>query len=286
MSLVDDVLSQIKDNKTNAENGNINCIPFGFDEVRYMYPGTRKGSIIIYTGATKASKSQITTYLQLICPIEYAYFHPEQLKIHNIYFSMEETKGDIMKRIMSHYLFKWYDIRISNDDLDSCIAEMPLSNEIIEIIESDKMQSILRFYEECIDFYDDIHTTIGQDKIIRKYFDDHGHIEYLPDTFIDENGIERHKIDKYVPDDPLEYVQIFSDHIGLFNPNKTQGTLYTAIEDWSNAAVRYKNLYNAIVVGVQQQVDGELTSVSAQKLGNVTASKSGLKEKLKFCTTL
>lgn len=277
--LTKETIRVIKEHRQNALDGNINCIPFCIPELRYIYPGTMKGSIVGITGETKAAKSQWQTFSMIINPILYAYEHPDQLHIHYIYFSLEETKHELMLRFISYLLFVKYNIRISPIDIDSANSKMPLPENILNIIESKPMQDLLNFFQSHIEFYDDVYHTITMDNIVNDYAESHGTKIYSEtDTFRDDNGGVAKKLIGYTPDDPSEYVIIVCDHVGLLTPNKLQQKLQEAIAHWSKCQVKYKNIYKYITAFAQQQVDSAHNGNDAIKLNNILAGKDGLKD--------
>lgn len=276
MSLIDEVYSNIKERKHNVEIGKINGIPFAIPEMRKYIPSIERSNYYLITGPSKGAKSQLTNDLILYNSIFYAHDHPDLLTVHFIMFPLEEGKEMTMCRFMSHVLYEWYNTRISPSDLMSSNPEKPLSNDILSILESEKFREIISFFESCIQF-EEANTSVGIDIIVKNYAKTHGETIYGDETFVDENGIERHKIIGYKPNDPNEYVFVLIDHANLIVPTKDEKTDFNAIAETSKNLVKYYRNYHYISVLVQQQADGEVTSLEAAKNLNILPTKAGLR---------
>lgn len=276
MSLIDEVYSNIKERKHNVETGKINGIPFPIPEMRKYIPSIERSSYWLVTGPSKGAKSQFTNYILLYNSILYAYKHPDLLSVKFIMFPLEEGKEMTLCRFMSHILYIWYGIRISPSDLMSSNPDKPLKDEVLEVMESEKFLKIINFFESCIQF-EEANTSVGIDIIVRNYAKRNGEIIYGEETFIDENGNERHKIEGYKPNNPNEYTFVLIDHANLIVPTKDEKTDFNAIAETSKNLVKYYRNYHYISVLVQQQADGEVTSMEAVKNDNTLPTKAGLR---------
>ena len=277
MSLFIDVLSNIKERKHNVEVGKINGIPFPIKSMRKYIPSIEKSSYFLVTGMSKTGKSQMSNYTFLYNSILYAYENPDKLSVYFIMFPLEEGKEMTLCRFMSYILYTKYNIRISPTDLMSSNQEKPLSNEILMVIESPEFQKIMDYFESCIQF-EESNTSVGIDIVVRNYAKANGEIIYGEETFIDDDGKEKHKIIGYKENDPKKFVFVYIDHANLLSPTKDEKTILNAITNLSKNLVKYYRTYKFIDVLVQQQNDQETGSLEAVKQDNILPTKAGLKD--------
>lgn len=244
--------------------------------------------------ATKSSKTQFTNFLFIINSVFYQIRHPEQIKTTILYFPLEETKDDIMLRIYSYIIayITGNRILISPENLESVDERFPVSQEILDIMDSDKFKAIADKFEECIIFYEDRNAT-GIYKRIREYVESHGKCEYQEKevTYKDDFGMVKTEniktFVKYTPDNPNEYVIAITDHAGLLQEERGM-TLKQNIEKLSEYFVLLRNKYKVIPVLVQQQ-NTETTNLEAFKANKIRPTKDGLKDSKRTgedCTVL
>lgn len=278
MNLYEDTLNIIESRKYRAENNQINCIPFGIPHLRNVFPGIEKSTYLVVTGGSKSGKSQITNFLVLYNAIFYAYNHPDQLKVKFLYFPLEESAEIVTLRFISFLLYTKYGKRISPMELLSSNTDKPVPTEIVRLIKGDYIQNMVKFFDECVDFYEGVNTSVGITINVENYAKTHGKLVYNDKIFIDENGEEKHCIDHYEPNDPDEYVHVLIDHCNLLNPTKGEGSMLNAISNLSKSMVSIKNKYKYVIVALAQQTDSETNSLEAVKQGNVLATKAGIKD--------
>lgn len=276
MSLIEEVYSNIKERKHNVEIGKINGIPFPLKGLRKYIPSIERSSFWLFTGGSKSGKTQFMNFVVLYNSILYAYENPDKISVHFIMFPLEEGKEMTLCRFMSYILYTKYNIRISPTDIMSSNPDKPLSNDILLVMESKEFLDVIRFFENCIQF-EDANTSTGIDIIVKNYAKEHGESIYGEETFVDENGNERHKIIDYKPKNPNEYTFVFIDHANLIVPTKEEKTDLVAIQNLSKNLVKYYRRYRYICVLAQQQQDNETNSMEAVKNDNILPTKAGLK---------
>ena len=277
MSLIDEVYSNIKERKHNVEIGKINGIPFPIKSMRKYIPSVEKSSYFLVTGMSKTGKSQMSNFIFLYNSILYAYKNPDKLSVHIILFPLEEGSEMTLCRFMSFVLYTKYNIRISPSDLMSSNPEKPVSDEIVSILESDEFMNIINYFNSCVQF-EEANTSVGIDIVVRNYAKNNGTIIYGDETFVDEDGKERHKISGYKPNNPKEFTFVYIDHANLLSPTKDEKTILNAITELSKNLVKYYRTYKYINVLVQQQNDQETGSLEAVKMDNILPTKAGLKD--------
>lgn len=274
--LSDRVLNKLEERRENILNGNINCIPFPFANFREDIPGIEQGRYISITGATKSAKSQFASEL-LFQALIYAYHHPEQLDILIRYFPLEETPEGIMERFMSYILFlkSGKQIRISPSDLRSTNNDKPLDASILEILQSEDYQNLIRFFEEKI-IFSKAKTPMGIYLECKDYAKENGvvyrkRVKYknaLGETVESDTGF-----DYYEQNNPKEYRIIFVDHISLIQTQQGMD-LRQSMNKLSEFFVELRNDYKYTPIIVHQQAMFE--SLDAFKMDKLEPSIQNL----------
>lgn len=263
--------------RENVINGNINCIPFPFKRFRDDIPGIEKGRYYIVTGATKSGKTQFASYVFLYYPILYAYSHPDQLRVRYMYYAQEETPEQVMTKFMSFLLYTLSKgkYRISPEYLRSTNKDRPVPEEVLDVLNSEKFDKILSFFEDRVIFCNGSNPT-GVWKSCRKYAEEHGTIHTKTVLYTDEFGQQQtntEAFDWYEPDDKEEYRFIFYDHMSLTNTEKGQN-LREAMAKLSEYFVALRNRYQYIAVNIQQQAMFE--TIDAYKMDMLKPSITNL----------
>lgn len=270
------VLNKLEERRNNIINGNINCIPFPFANFREDIPGIEQGRYISITGATKSSKSQFASKL-LFEALLYAYYHPEQLDIHIRYFPLEETPEGIMERFMSYLLFlkSGKQIRISPSDLRSTNNDKPVNTDILDLLQHEEYQSIIKFFEEKIVFSSQTNPT-GIYLECKRFAEENGIIHRKTVKYKDERGntVESDKgFDYYEQNNPKQYRIIFVDHLGLVSVEKGMD-LRQSMNKMSEYFVELRNRYNYTPIIIHQQAMFE--SLDAYKMDKLEPQISNL----------
>lgn len=283
-SLREQIIYSLEESRNNVLSGGINCIPIPFTRFRSDFPGIRKKFYYLVSGATKSSKTQLTNFLFVITPIFYYIEHPDIIKPKIFYFPLEETKEDITLRLYSYILYYITKgkIIISPEDLESVDERKPLPKEVLDIMKSEEFIKIASVFEECIEFHPEQKNPTGIYKTVKNYLDNNGTIEYIEKevTYKDDFGITKtekvRKANKYIPNNPKEYVIFITDHAGLLQVERGM-TLKETIEKLSEYNMQLRNNYSAIPVLVQQQ-NSETTNLEAFKTNKIRPTKDGLKD--------
>lgn len=283
-SLRESIIESLKESRNNILNGGINCIPIPFLRFRNDFPGIRKKFYYLVSGATKSSKTQLTNFLFVINTIFYHIENPDLVKVKIFYFPLEETREDIMLRIYAYILYRISDgkVVISPEDLESVDERKPLPQEVLDLMNSEEFINICNVFEKCIEFHPEQKNPTGIYKTVKEYLDNNGHFEYSEKeiTYKDEHGELVTKTitkrEKYIPDDPKEYVIYIVDHAGLLQQERGM-TLKETIEKLSEYNKDLRNEYSCIPVLVQQQ-NTETTNLDAFKANKIRPTKDGLKD--------
>lgn len=258
--------------------GNLNVMPFPFKRSSYYFPGLELGTYAIVTGETKHAKTSIATYAFLLSQLWLAYNNPT-FKVKYLYFNAEESREVIKDRIVCYLLNKLTDgrVRIATRDLTS--TTVPLSQEILDIIQSEDFQKVMNFFFDRIEFNDVTYPT-GISIAIDKFVEENG-TKQKGEAFVTENNITgkksvKQKITGYIHNDPNTFKVIFFDNFNNITPEQGQ-TLLQAITLVSKNLKDVRNKYNFIIIGIQQQ-NSEGDSNDAFKIQKLEPSISRLQD--------
>lgn len=261
-------------------NGDINSIPLPFKRFRSEFAGLEKDSGIYYlvSGATKSAKTQITNYLFVFTPILYSYYHRDKVLPKIFYFPLEETPQNILLRFECFLLYTLDNIIISSDDLKSTNNDNPVSEEILDKLNSEKYIDIIDYFESCIIFNTEDKNPTGIYKEVMRYANQHGQTHYKKIKYIDDLGNEKelNKLDYYEPNNKLEQTFIIVDHVSLLETERGY-TLRECINKLSEYMIHFRNFYKYNPVLVQQQ-NLETISLEAFKNNKIRPTVAGLKD--------
>ena len=276
--MIDRIINNLKTRRERVLSGEVNCIPSSFARFREDFVGIEQGKYFLVSGQTKAAKTQIATNMFVYNPLFYAYENPDKIHLKIFYFPLEESVENITLRFMSHLLAKYSDYRISPLDLKSTNENKVVPLEALELLESDKYQDILNFYNSTVMFFEDRNPT-GIKRQIQSYAEKNGTIHKKKITITNkETGLseEREVFDYYEPHDPKEYVIIVIDHISLITPESNMD-LRESINRLSEYMIMFRNRYNYIPVIIQQQ-GTETGNLEAFKNNKIRPTMSGLSD--------
>lgn len=276
--MIDRIINNLKTRRERVLNGEVNCIPSSFTRFRDDFVGVEQGKYFLVSGQTKAAKTQIATSMFLYNPLFYAYENPDKVHLKIFYFPLEESAENITLRFMSHLLNKYSNYRISPLDLKSTNENKVVPLEALELLETEKYQNILKFYNDTVMFFEDRNPT-GIKKQIQSYAKKNGVVHTKKLTIVNKetgNSEEREVFDYYEPHDPKEYVIIFIDHISLITPESGMD-LRESINRLSETMIMFRNGYNYTPVVIQQQ-GTETGNLEAFKNSKIRPTMSGLSD--------
>jgi len=268
MNLVERSLRYIEERKQRLEQGKINCIPTPLPQFRYDFPGTEQATYYLISGGAKASKSKFTNFVFLFNTILWLYDHQELIRLKVFYALLEETQLNIMLKFMCYILFVKYKIRIDIKTLKSIASDRRVSNDVLDVIKSIEIQSILHFFEEHVEWIPDRNPT-GIFNNVEKYAKSHGIIHKKW-----SEPLEKEVFDWYEPNDPDEYVLIIIDHIGIISDERGFDRR-ESIKKLSEYLKILRNKYGYSPVVVQQQ-NSETLSLDAFKANKIFPTQKGL----------
>ena len=153
MSLRERVYDNLVKRRNRILEGKINCIPSSFTRFSGDFIGIEQSTYYCISSFTKGGKSQFTSYTFIYKPLLYCYYHKEvgaNLKV--LYFPLEETPERILQRFECWLLYEYsgHKLRISPRDLRSTTTAV--SQEVLDLLQSDEIQDIIKYFEEHVIF--------------------------------------------------------------------------------------------------------------------------------------
>lgn len=273
------VFKELVERKQRAESGKFNCIPFPFPRFRNILPGIERGKFLIITANQKIGKSKFCDFMFIYEPIFFAIDNP-QFHFKVIYFTLEMSPTAKYQEFLSHLLYRLDGLVISPTDLKSVDSSHPVKQEILDLLQTDRYQKYIKFYEEHVEYYCESSNPTGLRKIVRAYADTHGTYNHVKFETINEVTGEKEikqRLDPdnpYTPNDPEEYVVVITDNAANITTEKGM-TQKEAIEKWSKDQIVFRDQLNYICVLIQhqsQQVEG----IESRKMDMVIPSSQGL----------
>lgn len=277
LSLRDRVVANLADRRQRILEGQLNCIPSPFKRFSEDFIGIEQSCYYTVTSFTKGGKSQFTSYTFIYKPLMFCYFTKADIDIKILYFPLEETPERIMQRFISWLLYDFSKgrIRISPRDLRSTTSAV--SQEVLDVINTDEIQDILKYFEEHVIFPEEAANPTGIYKYCKSYAKAHGKIYTKTKMFKDEFGVEYEKevFDRYEQDNPNEYRLIIIDTINLIDTERGM-TLKQSMDKLSEYCAKYlRNRYFFSPIVIQQQAFDQEGN-EAFKVGRVRPSVAGL----------
>lgn len=277
MSLIQRTISYLQERRDKIIGGGINSISSPFVRFSNDFIGIEQAKYYCVTASTKVGKTQLMSYLFLYTPLLYAYHHKDKIKLTVFYYPLEETPQDITERFMSFLLFKLSKgkVRISPTDLKSTKNDRPVSQEVLDLLNSEEYTKVLNFFEETVHFSESRNPT-GVYNEVRKYMEDNGTVETRKQKVKDDFGSTKEvdAFDHYIPNNSNEYVIVVVDHASLCSVERGM-SLKQTIDKLSEYFVLLRNRYGVTPVLVQQQAF-ENESLDAYKERRLRPTPQGL----------
>lgn len=278
MSLRERVYDNLVKRRNRILEGKINCIPSSFTRFSEDFIGIEQSTYYCISSFTKGGKSQFTSYTFIYKPLLYCYYHKEvgaNLKV--LYFPLEETPERILQRFECWLLYEYsgHKLRISPRDLRSTTTAV--SQEVLDLLQSDEIQDIIKYFEEHVIFPEEKPNPTGILNYCKSYARQHGTEYTKKGKYKDEWGQikEIEVFDHYEQDDPNEYRLIIIDTMNLIDTERGM-TLKQSMDKLSEYLAKYlRNRYKFSPVVIQQQTF-ESEGNEAFKLNRLRPSAQGL----------
>lgn len=273
------VFKDLVERKERAESGKYNCIPFPFPRFRSLVPGIERGRYVCITASAKIGKSKFCDFMFVYEPLFFAIDNP-QFRFKVIYFTLEVNAETKYLEFLSHLLYRLDNIVVSPVDLRSVNNEKPISQNILDLLNTERYQKYIKFYEEHIEYIDTIANPTGINKYCRDYAEKNGKFNHIPYKTTNEvTGEEetRMKLDPdnpYTPNDEEEYRIVIIDNAANLTTEKGL-TMRETIDKMSKYCITLRNQLNYIMVLVQHQ-SLAAESLDAMKMDAMKPSAANL----------
>ena len=259
------VLDEISSNQGRRKEGKLNCIPWlDMPKFSTVIPGVQKEKYIEVSASPKVGKTKITDFMFVHQVMKFILSdkNTSNFKIKIPYFSLEVSKEQKIREVISYKLFE-KGIELSPQNMLSLFNDYVLSDELKRSIES--IEPYIEEFEKHVIYIDNIRNSYGIYKYVRdlceslgKHYDKEGNIIELRSILnARENKDEKFlfKMDHFKYNDSEQYVEPITDHISLLNPQKDEGTVHNAINNFSNNhCLSMRDKYKCAVVNIHQQV--------------------------------
>lgn len=260
-SVLSRTIKLIKKRKENIENGKINSIPTPFKRFQQHFLGVEQGKMYLITAGTKASKTQLTSFLFLYNSLFFYLDNPTKIKLKIFYFPLEETPELVTARFICHLLYKLSGgtIKISRETLLSSTNEA-LPTEVLDMILSQNYLKYLEAFQEMVTF-SQVNNPTGIYYEVKNYIKKNGTSYYgesikIQGDFGTETEVK--KFSHYVPNNPDEWVIFLVDHVGEMTIEKGLSKKEN-IDKLGDYCIELRNKYNVTSILIQQQLVNENT---------------------------
>lgn len=253
------VKEDLLSNKKKREAGKYTSIPWiDLPKLTNILAGIEREKYTIITASPKVGKTQITDFLYLYQPYKFVTQVKSNVKLKIFYFSLEISKEQKIRQVIAHKLFE-EGIRLSPQKMRSVFQDYILPDDVLRTIDS--YQDYFEKFENTVTFIDNVRNSYGIYKTIRDYAEKNGNYfdkngELLPMQEIQSNR-DAHslRINHYIPNNPDEYVIVITDHLSLMTPQKDEGTVHAAINNFSSSyCLHMRDRFKYNIVNVHQQV--------------------------------
>lgn len=270
MELQDRVITNLKKRRENLLSGHVNSIPSPFPRFSDDFIGLEQATSYLISSFTKGGKTQFILNL-LFEALLYAINNSTVIRLKVFYFVLEETPDRLMERFLSWLLFKLDKIRISPKDLRSSRNKAPLSQEILNLLESEKYIKYINFFEETFIFSTTSNPT-GILKECENYAKKTG-ITYTKSVTFSESQV----FDYYVPNDADEWRIIVVDHISLIDSERglNKKESIDRLSEYLSKTLRNRYKFSTVII---QQQSAEMESNDSFKLQRIRPSGAGLSD--------
>lgn len=276
MNPFDQTLLYIRERQERRKLGLTNCIPLPFERLAAHFPGIEQGTYYCVTANSGIGKSKFMRRVFVVAPVDWVHEDPTR-KMKLFYFSMEESKKKFIGNLMSYKLYATFGETVPWKHLTST-TEM-LTDAQFEMLEL--LRPWFNTLMEHVEIIDDIKNPTGIYKHVRDYARHNGTFLDVNNQVVSSEGVEKGaRFDRYVANNPNEYVLIATDHLRLLRTEKENPTKHATAAKMSEYNILLKNLYNYSPIMVHQQAaeqeKQQFTYKGASILSKLEPSLDGL----------
>lgn len=256
-------------------DGKLNCLPLPFPRMRNYFPGVEKRRYQIITANQKVGKSKFTDKLMVYDPFFYAIEHPDQVRVSILYFTLEMGKKEKFYEFLCHLLWKLDRIRVSPTELKSTSADKPISQEVLDLIGSDKYQYYIKKFEETVEYVDTVKHPTGIYYYCKAFAERKGEWKYKDGKVKSGDSFVDGKVkDYFEQNDPEEYLIVVLDNYSNLSTESGMNKMQT-IDKMSKYAIELRDQYNFNFTAIQHQAQAQ-EGLENRKMNQLEPSPDGL----------
>lgn len=262
--------------RQNILEGRINCIPIPFPRFSNYYYGLERGRYNIFTANQKVGKSKFADNVCMYHPLLYAKEHPDEIQVKILYFTLEMSKKDKLYEYLSHLLMQLDNIRISPKDLKSTSKDKPVSEDILNLLKSDRYQEYIRYFKDNVTFEDQIKHPTGILKRCEAFAKQYGHWKYKEGKVKISSGeyADGTVKDYFEYDDPKLYLIVILDNFS--NLELESGLIKRDnIDRMSKYCISLRDEYSLCINVIQHQAQAQ-EGIENFKLNKLEPSSDGV----------
>lgn len=270
-------IQNLIDRRQRIIDGKINCIPLAFPRLKEVYPGIERRKYNICTANQKVGKSKLTDKMMVYEPFFYSISHPDQLKIHILYFTLEMGKEEKFYEFLCHLLWKLDKIRISPTQLKSTDSAKPVPQSIINLINSEKYQYYISKFEETVEYIDTNKNPTGIWKNCKDFAEARGEWHYKKGFKKDSKGnsIEDDNVrDYFEAYDKDEYWIVILDNYSNLSSESNMNKMQT-IDKMSKYFIDLRDTYNFSITAIQHQAQAQ-EGIENRKMNILEPTSDGM----------
>ena len=247
-------------------------LPMGnLDKLLAIVPNIQQRTYYLIAGETGGGKSAFALNSFLYNPYSILRAsNPLNLTFKVFMWALEIPKIDIITKAICRKLYFKHNYVV---DVNHVLSKG--KNRVTEEVYADAMQ-LSYFYEGLEDIFHIFppENPTGIYNTMRKYAENHG--EIINKTIDIGNNKSIEVFDRYIPNNPDEYIIIITDHVGLLRRERGFDAKQT-IDKASEYMVSLRNMYGYIPVMVQQ-ISRAMSTTDRFKLKRVEPQLSDLKQ--------
>ena len=277
------IKNTILENKHNLEQGNINTIPLPYKGTKKVLSGIYPGALSCITAESGVGKTTFAKHMYIFNVANLIIENPifKHLNYKCLWFGLEESFEEFECSILQHALSRYHNTYVSQDMLLSRIN--PLPDNIIKLIETEKVQL---FYNLCLkitDFQDNISNPTGIYKHCRNYSEEIGSHK---NKIIKIKNVNTEIYSHYEQNDINQIVSVVIDNVNILTTEKNHlgvnlsldGTIDLMVNHYMRNQVTKHWKWHVCCIQQQKMAGGDIQYL---KLDRLEPDKQKLGDNLK-----
>ncbi len=238
----------------------------GFVRVNKYIFGIQRACYYLVGALSGGGKSTLVDFM-LLSAIEDAEKKGILINIH--YYSFEIDEVSKKANWLSVLIYQKYKIIVSPETIKG-LGDFRLTEDEQKLVD-DELPNLDKIWGKINWYWQSINPT-GVRNDLWKFMEKRG--KFVRESYIDEHGVTKDRIVKFIPDNPEEYNIVVLDHLALLKGEKRDNqmlSLKLLMDKWSEYCVSMRNLFGMTFFNIQQFNQG-LSSIERQKFKGVDIS--------------